>query len=76
MIPLAIAMRVSCPIFRSIFVKIAWEIAIPYSGSGPGCREREYMGKTRGAHKWNHIERETGLLARGALTLAANTAGV
>ena len=34
------------------------------------------MGKTRGAHKWNHIERETGLLARGALTLAANTAGV
>ena len=53
MIPLAIAMRISCPIFRSIFVKIAWEIAIPYSGSGPGCREREYMGKTRGPHKWN-----------------------
>ena len=43
MIPLAMAMRVSCPIFRSIFVKIAGEIAIPYSGSGPGCREREYM---------------------------------
>ena len=33
-------------------------------------------GKTRGAHKWDHIERETGLLARGVLTLAADTAGV
>lgn len=51
MIPLEIAMRISCPIFRSIFVKIAWEIAIPYSGSGPGCRERELYRKNRGAHR-------------------------
>ena len=37
--------------FRSIFVKIACEIAIPYTGSGPACWEREYMGKTRAGHK-------------------------
>ena len=43
MIPSAIAERTSSPIFRPTFAKIAWEIAIPHTGSGPGCREREYM---------------------------------
>ena len=31
MIPLAIAMQILCPIFRSISVKITWEIVISYS---------------------------------------------
>ena len=40
MIPPAIAERISSPIFRSTFVKIAWEIAIPYTRPGSGSRER------------------------------------
>ena len=37
---------------------------------------RDVWGKRAPPPNGIHIERETGLLARGALTLAANTAGV
>ena len=53
MIPSARAIRISRPIFRSMFVKIAWEIEILYSGSGPGCRERGIYRKNRGTHIGN-----------------------
>ena len=76
MIPLAIAMRIPYPIFRSIFVKIAWEIEFRAVGQDLGAGRGNIWEKQGGPTYAMHIERETGLLARGALTLAANTAGV
>ena len=45
-------------------------------GQDLGAGRGNIWGKQGGPTNGMHIERETGLLARGALTLAANTAGV
>ena len=45
-------------------------------GQDLGAGRGKIWGKQGGPTNGIHIERETGLLARGALTLAANTAGV
>ena len=44
-------------------------------GRDLGAGRGDYIGKTGGPTDGIHIERETGFLARGALILAANTAG-